>query len=448
MKRRLSAVLATVMLTGIVSGCNTNGGSSDVTKIEIWTGDASAKQVWTELVNDYNSGEGKEKGIEIKFKFTTDNTTETDVAAQNDKLPDVVTPTYSQIKQFVKQGNIVALEDVEGLAEYAANYKTAKIEDKNCFDGKLYGLMTNTMTAGLIYNKDLFKEKGIVDENGEAKPPKTLDEMVEVAKKLTDSEKGIYGYSFPLNTGTYHTMWAPAQNAFSKRMLNVDFDNITYDYEGYFTLLGYMMKMRDDGSLFPGAETLDNDSSRAYFAEGLVGMMAGMSWDVGVLTSQFVANCDWDVAPYPVLNESESNPTFQEPAGAFFITKNGAAKGEKMAEVYKWLTSSEVITRFYETGVKIPSNPEMVKEGATTENKQFESFMNLIDDDYAVYWTDPTISIEGENRDDVLKKVWAGTVTSEEALADLNKRATDAFKKAVDAGDVDIEHLKEVNKLK
>lgn len=448
MKKALSTILAAVMLVGAVSGCAGGGAtSSDVTTIEIWTGDASAKQTWTELINEYNKGEGKEKGIAIKFKFTTDNQTETDVAAQQGKLPDIVTPSFTQVEQFIKQGDIVALEDVAGLADFAANYKTPVIENQNYFDGKLYSVSSFTTTAGLLYNKDLFKAAGIVDENGEAKPPKTFDEMLDAAKKITDKEKGVYGYAFPLTFSAYYTLWCPMQNSFTKPMLKVDYDNLTYDYENYFKAFEYMLKMRDDGSLFPGSETLDNDTARAYFAEGLVGMMPSISWDVGVLTAQFVANCDWDVAPYPVYKEGQESPRYQEPGGNFYITKNGAEKGEKMAEAYKWLYSSDVITRFYETGAKIPSNPEMVKEGAVCAIPQAKSYMDLVDDNYK-YEIMPKIAIDGDGYNDVFKKIWADATTLEEGLKDLNERATTAFRKAVDDGSVDVEYLKEVNNIK
>lgn len=451
MKKKISAALAAAMLIGLVSGCAGNGGENakndGKTTIEIWTGDASAKQCWTELTNEYNNGEGKEKGIEIKFKFTTDNTTEVDVAAQNDKLPDIICPTFKQAQQFAKSGDIVPLEDVEGLKEYAENYNTVKKENQNIHDGKLYALSTSTMTAGLIYNKDLFKKAGIVDENGEAKPPQTLDEMVEDAKILTNKEEGVYGYSLPLKFDLYYTLMCPGANVSPKILNSVDYNTLTVDSSDYAKLFSYMLKLRDDGSLFPGAESLDNDTSRAYFAEGLIGMMPGMSWDVGVLTSQFVADCDWDVVEYPTFNADDDYPRYQDPAGYMFITKNGAAKGEKMAEAYKWLTSKEVITRFYEKGIKIPFDMNMVEEGAKCEVPQFASFAALVDDRFPFNNIAAEYSVEYP--DGVgFGAVFAGKISLEESVEISDKCTTEGLRKAVENGTVDIEHIKEVNGIK
>lgn len=49
------------------------------------------------------------------------------------------------------------------------------------FEGKYYGVPFVNYNWGLFYNKDLFKEAGLDPE----KPPKTLDELTEYAKKLT-----------------------------------------------------------------------------------------------------------------------------------------------------------------------------------------------------------------------------------------------------------------------
>ncbi|UKI36994.1 MAG: hypothetical protein L6V93_01850 [Clostridiales bacterium] len=44
-------------------------------------------------------------------------------------------------------------------------------------------------------------------------------------------------------------------------------------------------------------------------------MYMGLSWDVGVLTSQFVAKCDWGVAPCPVVEGMERQPNWRDISG-------------------------------------------------------------------------------------------------------------------------------------
>lgn len=63
---------------------------------------------------------------------------------------------------------------------------------------RIYGLPVIVLGGGyvmvLFYNKEMFKEAGLVDENGEPKPPQTWAEFVEYAQKLTNREKGIAGF--------------------------------------------------------------------------------------------------------------------------------------------------------------------------------------------------------------------------------------------------------------
>ncbi|MBR6849880.1 MAG: extracellular solute-binding protein, partial [Lachnospiraceae bacterium] len=66
------------------------------------------------------------------------------------------------------------------------------------YNGKTYTVPITAGPQGLLYNKDLFKAAGLVDENGEPTPPETFDELVEYAKILTDVGKKQYGIILPL----------------------------------------------------------------------------------------------------------------------------------------------------------------------------------------------------------------------------------------------------------
>jgi multiple sugar transport system substrate-binding protein len=55
-------------------------------------------------------------------------------------------------------------------------------------NGRIYGVPMYTFVDWVYYRKDWFDEAGI------AGPPKTFDEMLETAKKLTDASKNRYGF--------------------------------------------------------------------------------------------------------------------------------------------------------------------------------------------------------------------------------------------------------------
>ena len=61
-------------------------------------------------------------------------------------------------------------------------------------EGKVYALPKDGYLMGLLYNKKLFKEAGLLDSRGNAQAPADWDEFVAAAKKLTDRKKGIAGF--------------------------------------------------------------------------------------------------------------------------------------------------------------------------------------------------------------------------------------------------------------
>lgn len=439
-KRLFAIVMASVMSASLLAGCGQQSTQeTGVTTINIWSGDASKKEAWTVLTEQFNATTGKEKGIKVEWTFSTDCMTNMDVARQSDQMPDISQLTYVQAKDFANTGDIVPMNEIAGLEKYAEEFNTPKLQNVNVYNDKLYAFLNAADACGLIYNKDLFKAAGIVDENGEAKPPKTVEEMRDAAKKITDTANGVYGYSFPLKFATYYTINLAFKRSFND--IKYDYDKQTVDYSGVGEGFKVMMDLRDDGSLFPGAESLDNDTSRAYFAEGKIGMMPGMLWDVGVLTSQFVADCDWGVAPYPVVDEANLLPGYASVGGAYFVTKDGKEKGEKLAEVIKFMYSGEVVTEMYKRGLVLPYDMSLVKEGTECDIPQFGEFAETVDPE-ALVRLSPSLKIEGDAIDVLLGKVWSGNMTVEDAVADMNERATAALKKGVEEKTIDLEFFK------
>jgi len=70
-------------------------------------------------------------------------------------------------------------------------------------NGEIWGIPGEVDDYSLIYNKKLFKDAGIVDANGEALAPKTWDDVVSAAKKISkkDTKGNIIRYGFAFTKG-------------------------------------------------------------------------------------------------------------------------------------------------------------------------------------------------------------------------------------------------------
>ena len=456
MKKLLAFLTATILVAAALSGCSGVDSTKekptadkDDVKITVWSGDGGAQAVWEEMVDEWNLTTGDKKNIFIDWVTVMDST-QADVAAQNGQLPEIAGLSGTQVEKFALNGSIVPIEELPGGREFLKEYNQPGIEDNNVFNGKQYSVYRKATTSALAYNKDLFKKAGIVDEKGEAKPPKTVAEVREASKKIRALGENIYGFAFPIKFGLWATvdaLTAPSFNLDSP-VVNTDLDTLTVTYPGYKDRYQWLLDMKKDGSILPGAESLDNDTARAYFASGIIGMIPACSWDVGVYTTQFPAECDWDICDFPTLDGRERWMNYMTISGGFVISNN-ALKDEKTAkatmEVYKFIYSLETRTKLFELGTDLSCKSDVLE--AVDINKvdpRFAKFAALVEDDYKQY-PGETYSVEGEGWAVLFEKVWLGEMSLDAAIKDYEKRATKGLRKAVANGDYDVSRQKAID---
>ena len=395
----------------------------EVTEITWWSSDTGAKMFWDEKVEEFNDTIGKENGIKLVTDYTMDRTA-TEIAIQNGEGPDIL--GVGDIRKRVEAGWYASLDDIPQLAELVENNDDVRVEGTNVVDGKLYCLPVATRVYGLAYNKDMFVEAGIVDENGEAKPPVTYDEMLEDARLLTDAKEQKFGLILPLKWGG----WAGCEIAPNGMAQNGYgfFNPVTgeWDLSGMLPVIDMVMTMKDEGLLYPGADGLDNDPARARFAEGNVGMKFCVSWDIGVWNDQFPAKCDWGVAPLPVADAENAYKQKIEASFSFGINKASAEdpeRLEKVATVFNWMYSDEMQIDAYEQGFYIPFRSDIV-EAADPDNMTkagLADFGKIV----AVSGLSPDgLPLDTNGKDGwettLLTEVWSGQKTSAEWMEEVN----------------------------
>lgn len=456
MKKRLALVVVAVIYIACFAGCSEknktiqkSGEDANDTVVTVWISDGAGQPTWEELADNWNSTIGDEKDIYIDW-VTIKDAQQYDVAQQSGQLPEIVGLSTARIKKFQALGDIIAIEDLPGGKEFLEEYDMPGVEGNNVFDGKQYTVQRKATTAGLVYNKDLFKKAGIVDKNGEAKAPETISELKEAAKKITALGGGVYGFAFPLKFGTYYTVEMQTGNSFNidNPSIKVDLDNLTVSYQGYKDMFSWLLDLKKDGSLFPGAETLDNDTARAYFSAGIIGMIPAVSWDVEVYTEQFPAECDWDVCAFPVLDGFEFTQNTASIAGGMSISKN-ALKDEKTAkatmEAYKFIYSIETRKALYEEGIEISCKRDVLEVADEKKiDPRLMKFALFVPEGLKSYPTESYV-LEGENWQTLFQRVWMGDISLDAAIKDIETRATAGLRKAVSQGAYDVARQKEID---
>lgn len=148
------------------------------------------------MIQEFNSGAGAKKGIEIQYEVKTDISKLVELGAATGDLPDIF--SGGNMSQLAEDGIIIALEDIEGGEKLVDTYRDYLLVNTHTYKGKTYKLPFSATLHGLLYNKDMFKAAGLVDENGEPTPPKTFAELREYANILTDEPNRNMVWSFPL----------------------------------------------------------------------------------------------------------------------------------------------------------------------------------------------------------------------------------------------------------
>lgn len=118
--------------------------------------------------------------------------------------PDVIYVNFRQSDTYVQSNFLYPMDEfLDKVPTDLQNLRVAKpawpVIKRNGPDGNVHvwAMPYNTLIRVLVYRKDLFHKVGLDPE----RPPRTWDELLEYAKRLTIPEEGVYGMQ--LASGTY-----------------------------------------------------------------------------------------------------------------------------------------------------------------------------------------------------------------------------------------------------
>ena len=379
---RMIPLLIAVLSIVMIGGCSNSMKNSNTTIITVWTAESHSKNVVEKLIDEFNKTKGKELGIKVEYQVKTDVSKMVELGSATGDLPDMF--AGGNIKKLSEDGVIIALEDIEGGKELVEKYKDYLVEGTHTYNGKTYKLPFSSTIQGLLYNKDMFKAAGIVDENGEALAPATYEELRETAAKLTNPKKQEYGMVIPIGWGeqSFLDSIVPMSCVSTGYQNGYNPKTGEYNFETLNDAIELILAIKNDGSVLPGVDGMNNDTARARFASGGIGMKFGYSFDVGVLNDQFPAEIDWGVAPIPV---KDKNNVYMQPynLGAFVAINKASVKekdAKKILAVYEYLHSDEFLKLCYEQACYIPYKMDIVRDTKYTGNKKgWAEFTKLLD---------------------------------------------------------------------
>ncbi len=431
-----STALSLVLAMSLFAGCGTQKKTADpvgqkaataapvkMETVTVWTNNASQKAEDEKMVSDFNSGPGKDKGINIDYKiYGADYSNVLKLALAANEGPYL----YKNLDlSYVNAGWAVPVEDLPGAKEWLKAYDGMLSNNMHVFKGKVYTVPYVISTCAVAYNKDLLKK------NGFNNPPKTWAEFKDMARTITKNGNGKeFGYIEGLKStgysgwnGLFQYVPAVGHNGFNQ---------ITgkFEYSAFAPFYQMLADLRKEGCWFPGVEGLNNDQARAQFAEGNIGFKFSGSWDVGVWKEQFPAKMEWGWCRPGESASGDPYKYYANSAGALTVGPNSKQLPEKTFEVFKLWNSESAQIALYEGGKQIPLKTDYVKKAKPTTIK---NWADIADTSGAfLYSNGPAadVTVEGDSKEIALAKILTLTSPVKETLADLDKRYNAAFEKA------------------
>lgn len=251
------------------------------------------------------------------------------------------------IKQYVNNGKLL------DLSEYIAEWE--EYEDLlpltksvvHVIDDTPYFIPYGYFIKALFYRKDILEEKGIP-------VPQTMAELVESCKKLTDPEKGMYGFAF--RGGSWEVKFS---DVFVMSYLdNIDptVGYLTTDGEVYFDQPEAIQGLQDWVALYE--EGSPKDSLNWGWNEQVSGFVSGMTPflmqdpDTVAICKQRLEGTDkFAVAPMPV---GPSGKVYMDYGTAGWGVASYSEHPEEAWELVKFLSSKAANVEFSKNNGTLP----------------------------------------------------------------------------------------------
>ncbi len=230
------------------------------------------------------------------------------VAVAGGTPPDVIFFDRYAVAEWAARGAFTPLDTFieKDLAAHRPDTPTAPRFYKSCWDestyaARPYGIPASVDNRALLYNKDLFKRAGLVDDNGEAKPPRDWDELREYARKLTEhDDKGhLTTIGFAPNFGnSWLYMFGWMNDA---KFMSDDGRKCLLNEPAVVQALDYMKLIYDDAGGYEAVQAFQagfQTGSLDPFIQGKVAMKIDGVWTLPGLAS-YGRDMNFGVAPPP-----------------------------------------------------------------------------------------------------------------------------------------------------
>jgi arabinogalactan oligomer/maltooligosaccharide transport system substrate-binding protein len=276
--------------------------------------------------------------------------------------------------------------------------------DAMTYKGGVYGLPINYKSTTLIYNKDLVKT-----------PPKTTDEMVKLAKSLTNAQSGRYGLAYWYTNFYFHSA---LMNAFGGSVFDKD-GKLNVDSPATVASLNQMMTWYKKDGILPTEPSEALIAS--MFNEGKAAMVINGPWFVGDIDKKI----NYGLAVLPMVDAvKKPMRPWLTIEGAYVAASSG--KKEAAYELAKYLTSEEAGLVLALEGRQLHTNKAVYNDKRVSGDVVLKAFRDQLDSAEAMP-NRPEMTMVWSPATTAMNKIVKGNASVEAALKEASGAMQDSI---------------------
>jgi multiple sugar transport system substrate-binding protein len=375
-------IAALLVLSLVVAGCSGNNNSNnnasatngskttgEKSKVSFWYlwGGAEGEQV-ENLIKRFNESQDKY----VVEGLSVPDEQKIKIAIASGKGPDFTDSFASNVALYASQGIALELDSLIERDGYDLSQFIPASLAQGKYEGKYHAFPMNTTVNGLFYNKKLLTEAGYTE------PPKTSQELYDMAVKLTKTNED----------GTIEQLGFPSYPNFAFQALAIGMGGEYISQDGKTALFDSEANLRALQMIYDYNQKFGIDNIKRMQGSGKwldptdPFMMGKQAFRIdGPWLSTFMKNnnisVDYGVVPIPYL---EGHPEYagsgDNASSIFYIAKN-SKNVDGAWEFMKFMFSSGELATFAGGMGNIPANMESMKDPIFDSIADSKEFMEI-----------------------------------------------------------------------
>lgn len=378
--------------------------SSNVTlSVSMW--DENQRPGLEKIMADFTAKTGIK--TEVQLVNWENYWTQLSAGASGGQLPDVFWMHSNESQKYMENHMLLDLTDrIKNSKIVNLDNYPSEIVELYTSQGKHYAVPKDVDTIALWYNKTMFDAKGVKYPTADW----TWQDMYDAAVKLTDKDKGIYGFAM-----------GPDNN-------QAGYYNLIYDFGGYVispdkkksgfddpnTLKAMELVDKFVKNTMPSLQIITENKEDGLFTSGKVAMVTQGSWMLPVYKQNDYTKKNCDIAVLP----KEGDKRISIYNGLGWAAAANTKHPDEAWKLIEYLGSKEAQEKQASLGITMSAYKNTSATWAKSASFNLQAYLDMMKDMVIRPYSRNTVVWENKLTD-AMKQVWEGTKDMDTACKDF-----------------------------